>query len=98
MNDNKDDNLSVDPLMKSQQKHNELSISKQKLSNGCECTKIINNNVSSEKRKLILHFDNRNTLQVSLYSIYFHLSNFECIRLPITYQQQRLNKVCDKII
>jgi hypothetical protein len=41
------------------------------LSNGCEYTKITNNNNSSKRRKLILHFDNRNTLQVSLFSYYF---------------------------
>lgn len=32
--------------------------------NGCDYTKITSNNPLSNKRKLILHFDNRNTLQV----------------------------------
>ena len=38
---------------------NELSILQETLSNGYEYTKIINNNQSSKRRKLILHFDNR---------------------------------------
>jgi hypothetical protein len=45
----------------------DLVITEEKLNNGCEYTKISNNNFSSKQRKLILHFDNRNTLQVSLF-------------------------------
>lgn len=41
------------------------------LSNGEVCTKIMNNNTSPNKRKLILHFDNRNTLQVNFDLIEF---------------------------
>jgi hypothetical protein len=48
--------------------NNYLSITNEQLSNGYEYKKITNNNdnTSSKRRKLILHFDNRNTLQVSL--------------------------------
>jgi hypothetical protein len=53
-------------------KQDYLTVSEEKLSNGCKYTKFANNNTLSKRRKLILHFDNRNTLQVSLYrSIYF---------------------------
>ncbi|CAF0940954.1 unnamed protein product [Rotaria sp. Silwood1] len=59
------ENLLVDSPTKYQNNHNDLSISKQTFCNGYEYTKITNNNTLSEQRKLILHFDNRNTLQVA---------------------------------
>ncbi|CAF3573218.1 unnamed protein product [Rotaria sordida] len=66
MNDEKNDESSpVSPSTKYQKNHNDLSISKETFSNGCEYTKITNNNTLSKQRKLILHFDNRNTLQVA---------------------------------
>jgi hypothetical protein len=74
MNDAKhDNNLSMN---KSTENQNDLSISREQLSNGFEYTKINNNNPSSKRRKLILHFDNRNTLQVSLY---VYLILFVCL-------------------
>ena len=45
----------------------DLSITTEKLSNGDEYTKVANHNAASRRRKLILHFDNRNTLEVSLF-------------------------------
>ncbi|CAF3069432.1 unnamed protein product [Rotaria sp. Silwood2] len=66
MHDEKnDENLLVDSSTKYQVNHNDLSISKGSFSNGYEYTKITNKNVISKRRKLILHFDNRNTLQVA---------------------------------
>jgi hypothetical protein len=62
MNDN---NISSMNQSTKRSDSNDLSISKEILSNGCEYTKIMNKNISSKRRKLILHFDNRNTLQVS---------------------------------
>ncbi|CAF0934261.1 unnamed protein product [Adineta steineri] len=44
---------------------NNLSISTDKLPNGHEYTTLANNNTTSKRRKLILHFDNRNTLEVA---------------------------------
>jgi len=74
MNDAKhDNNLSMN---KSTENQNDLFISREQLSNGFEYTKINNNNPSSKRRKLILHFDNRNTLQVSLY---VYLILFVCL-------------------
>ncbi|UJR30935.1 hypothetical protein I4U23_018447 [Adineta vaga] len=57
-----DDNLSMN---QSKPRENDLVISTKLLSNGYEYTKVINNNPSSKRRKLILHFDNRNTLEVA---------------------------------
>lgn len=75
-----------------------LDISKETLSNGYEYTKIINHNTVSKRRKLILHFDNRNTLQVNfLLFVFFTSSFFYLIRLRIMYRQQQSNKVCKKI-
>ncbi|CAF4426817.1 unnamed protein product [Rotaria sp. Silwood2] len=66
MHDEKnDENLLVDSSTKYQVNHNDLSISKGSFSNGYEYTKVTNKNVISKRRKLILHFDNRNTLQVA---------------------------------
>jgi hypothetical protein len=99
MNDkiNDDNNLSMTQSTKCQ---NDLSVSQETLSNGYEYTKIMNNNTLSKRRKLILHFDNRNTLQVSFsfYIILFDYFIFLLIRLPIMYQQQQSNKVCKEII
>ncbi len=65
MNDTyNDNNLSMNPSTKRSDSH-DLSVSKEISSNGCEYTTIMNQNHSSNRRKLILHFDNRNTLQVS---------------------------------
>lgn len=44
---------------------NDLTISNETLTNGYEYAKIEKQNASSKQRKLILHFDNRNTLQVA---------------------------------
>ncbi len=67
MNDEiNDNNFSMTQSTKRPNTQNDLSISKETLSNGYEYTKIMNNNTLSNRRKLILHFDNRNTLQVSL--------------------------------
>ncbi|CAM4782172.1 unnamed protein product [Rotaria magnacalcarata] len=67
MNDDKnnDDTLSTNASLEQHENLHEVSITKQQLSNGCEYTKVANNNTSSGRRKLILHFDNRNTLQVA---------------------------------
>ena len=67
MNDN---NSSMNQSTKRSDSH-DLSISNEKLSNGCEYTKISNNNNTSKRRKLILHFDNRNTLQVNFIFYFF---------------------------
>ncbi|CAF4881016.1 unnamed protein product [Rotaria socialis] len=67
MNDDKnnDDTLSTNASLEQHENLHELSITQQQLSNGCEYTTVANNNTSSKRRKLILHFDNRNTLQVA---------------------------------
>ncbi|CAF0852677.1 unnamed protein product [Adineta ricciae] len=56
------DNLPMESLKLD--KH-DLSITTEKLSNGDEYTKVANHNAASRRRKLILHFDNRNTLEVA---------------------------------
>lgn len=43
----------------------QLSVATEKLANGYERTIVTNSNPASTRRKLILHFDNRNTLEVS---------------------------------
>jgi hypothetical protein len=66
MNDKiNDNNLSMTQSTERSNTQNDLSISQETLSNGYEYTKIMNTNTLSKRRKLILHFDNRNTLQVS---------------------------------
>ena len=47
---------------------------KEKLSNGIDGPKIshVNTDASPRRRKLVLHFDNRNTLQVSSIAITLH--------------------------
>ena len=56
------DNLSVDSFRKDQC---EIITSNDRLPNGHDSNKLCKDEVSSKQRKLILHFDNRNTLQVS---------------------------------
>ena len=73
MNDNDQIHLSMNSSIKHSDS-NDLVISKETLSNGCEYTKFTNKNPSSNRRKLILHFDNRNTLQVS--GIIYRLEDF----------------------
>jgi hypothetical protein len=65
---NDNNNSSMNQPTKDQK---DLSISSKQLSNGFVYTKVTNNNTLSKRRKLILHFDNRNTLQVNL-DFYFH--------------------------
>jgi hypothetical protein len=73
MNDGINDmNLSMNQSTKYPNNQNELSVSQETLSNGYEYTKIMNHNQSSKRRKLILHFDNRNTLQVNFILFYFY--------------------------
>jgi len=73
MNDKiNDNNLSMIQSTERPTTQNDLSVSQETLSNGYEYTKIMNNNTSSRRRKLILHFDNRNTLQVSFMFFIFY--------------------------
>jgi len=96
MNDKiNDNNLSMTQSTERSNTQNDLSLSQETLSNGYEYTKIMNNNTLSKQRKLILHFDNRNTLQVSFNFCIFILFLY-LIRLQIMYQQQQSNKVCKK--
>ena len=68
MNENDSNHSSMNSPIKHSDSY-DLSISKETLTNGFEYTKITNKNPSSNRRKLILHFDNRNTLQVSPFII-----------------------------
>lgn len=78
MNDEKiDEHSSTEPSTKYPMNNHNLSITKESLSNGFEYTKVANNNKSSKRRKLILHFDNRNTLQVSLFLVKYFVFSFE---------------------
>lgn len=68
MNENDSNRFSMNSTIKCSDS-NDLSISQETRTNGFEYTKITNKNPSSNRRKLILHFDNRNTLQVSPFFI-----------------------------
>jgi hypothetical protein len=67
MNDEINDNNSSNQSTEQKKNQNYLTMSEEKLSNGYKYTTFSNNNTSSKRRKLILHFDNRNTLQVNLF-------------------------------
>jgi len=65
MNDEQNDPNQIESIVKN------IKISNETLSNGYEYTKFENQKASPDQRKLILHFDNRNTLQVTRFSFSF---------------------------